>query len=190
MPTQDNPFAEPIQLELDYQIYEVLADRDIRGRAIRNSCGDPFHDPIPRDDSRPILKVTRNEQSFPTLTALAVRDTINNSTWNTFPSGTVKAAAPRTRTAYSATSGYYFQTSYEFYVNPSGWNYSIMDVGFNETINGSRRKILVDSQPINDPLPLNGSGRVLAPSGNPVYLSFDVYNPIDFSIFNLDNIIT
>lgn len=191
VPTLDNPFAEPPEIEFDFQVFERVADRDINGSAIRNSAGDPFNDPIPREESLPILRITRNEPSFPVFGALAMKDSINESTWNLFPPKTVKAAAPRTRSAFSPTSGLYYQTNYEFYINPSGWNYTVLDAGFNQlSISGVRQQILVDGQQTNDPKFLDGSGRVLPPSGEPVYLSFEVYKPKDFSYFNLDNIIT
>jgi hypothetical protein len=181
----NNPFVLEPEISIDWQLYDIALDRDVAGTAIRNSAGDPFNDPLYRQKSYPIIKATLFEQTYPLTTAFALADTLNDSEWNGMASGTVLAKAPRS-VRVSTVSGYAWQTSYEFYYQPDGWNASVLDNGFHYLdSSGERRKILVDDEPTSQPLPLDGDGNLLSPTGVPVYREFQIFPTTSFSAFNI-----
>jgi hypothetical protein len=58
-----------------------------------------------------------------------------------------------------------WRVSVEFTHNPDGWEIVYYDAGFNEIVDGKRRAILDDrGNPVNQPVPLDGEGKALAPA--------------------------
>jgi hypothetical protein len=56
-----------------------------------------------------------------------------------------------------------------------------------QVVSGVRKSILCsDGTPISTPVPLAANGTVLSPGGTPVWLTFDVYQSVAFSVFNLE----
>lgn len=184
-PLPENPFAEPIELSVDWAPYQKYTDVNASGGLITNSANDPISPGVEVTTSNPILKISRNEPDYPIFDVFTYKDSTNNATWNGFPANTVLATAPRATLQYSSTSGAYYKIDYEFLIAPSGWNAKLLDIGYRENISGVTKNIYVDGQPVSTPKLLNGSGKVLPTSGNPVFFEHQVYPMKDFAFWNL-----
>ncbi len=186
------PLEWPIRIRASFQQYEKVIWVDQDGKAVRNSAGDPFGDPVVVDDSRPMLVVTRNESvnAFNLTLAAQQKDKVNAAVWNGFPARTVKCSDIQTGDEQKdpATSLYYYSVSYVFDIKWETWTREILDQGF-AYLDGSTRKPFLDDegQPISDPKLLDGLGEELDASMDPpVLLSYRVYPDTDFTVFNMD----
>lgn len=168
-------------------------------KPILNSAMAPFEDPVVIDDTRSQITVVRNERcraipasgnnpalpAFDLTLAAQYRDTVNTYTWNTFPPKCVKCTSITTGDEQfdSNSQTYFREVTYLFEVDRNTWKKSILDQGYSYIEAGSGNSVALTA---DDPHLLNGSGGLLAPSANPVYLYFDVYPDYDFSVFNID----
>ena len=198
----ENPVDWPLIVWWGAHKYERVIDRDINAAAIVNSADEPFATPVLRDDSRPILYVSRNEPvaTFNPYLADDMRDTINNADWVhgtgprkiTFPQYFVKfsdrSLDKPTKNPVDGT--YYYPCTYAFELDRDKWKKRILDVGYS-FLDGStpptqQRITGKDGQDLGEPQKLDGSGHRLAATAAPVFLEFDVYEETDFGLFNID----
>lgn len=180
-----------IRIQFSFNKFERIVWIDEDGNPIRNSAGDPFGDPVTRDDSRPIIVVTRNEDvnDFDVTLAGQYQDVVNDDTWNTFPARTVKCTEIRTSEERKdpSTNLYYYEVTYVFEVKWDTWTRKILDQGFAYLDGGVRKPFLdADQQPISDPRLLDGLGAELPDGDPPVELDFRTYPDADFAVFNID----
>jgi hypothetical protein len=119
------------------------------------------------------------------LLADTYRDTVNLATFFGSPPGTVKCKSITAKRAWSpnVAGGYYWVVTYLFEFNRDGWTSRPLDLGFRQLVSGTRRQIIIDGQPATSPVPLNGSGGVLAPGGTPVFLAFELYPAANYGVF-------
>lgn len=190
-----DPFEWLPEVEVTFREYERPVERDTAGDLIVNSAGDPFNPTLVRDDSRMILRITRNEATEPYAVMRAIKNTVNELTWLGLPPRTAKALAPRcTIEWHQNVSGFrYWKVAYEFEINDEvyyaddgttvigqGWDQVVLDAGFRQLISGERSVITIDGQPPNEPVPLNGAGLLLPVDDPPQYLVFKVYPEVDY----------
>jgi hypothetical protein len=178
-----NPLNEPPEVSWSFAQFEREIDRDINGRAIANSAGDPFLNQLVRDDSRPILSVTRNEAFFNAQLAYWYRDVVNSDPFFGANPGQVKVSNISASRQFSDQIGFYWKVSYEFAFNAEGWRKKVLSMGLREKKNGKLQNILVNGTPITEPMLLGQNGEQLAQNGTPYALEFDVYNKAPFSVF-------
>jgi hypothetical protein len=186
--TSGNPLLEAAEVEVDFVRFERTMDRDIDGKPVVNAVGDPFAEAVTRDDSRPVLRISRNEASVP-IGAMLYRDCVNADDFFGFPPGTCKMSPPKTKRVVTQDFGTYWTVSYEFEVQPEGWQKHILNAGYRQKgQDGKLRMILNDGDqtPISDPVPLSGDGRRIPPGGTPVYLDFTPYASVPFSVLGLE----
>lgn len=182
-----NPIEWPLKLSWSWAQYERIIWADVDGNPILNSAGDPFSDPVTIDDSRPVLRVTRNEATFDPALVDLYRDKVNSGAFCGAPAGYVKMAAPTAELAFNPDAGgFYYVVTYEFHFNRDGWKKSILDQGFAEKVSGKLKPIMNQGQKVDEPVPLNGSGARLPVGGTAVFLEFDVYEEADFSALGFD----
>lgn len=183
----ENPLDEPPEVDGEGAQFEEIADQDRDGNPIVNSAGDPFDPPLTKDDSRPVVRVVRNEPTFSLALAYQYRDKVNGQAWLGAEPRTVKAAPVKFRRLFHPTCGFYFQVAYEFAFNPKGWTRRPLDAGLRQKVDGAFEPIKDKGEPVSAPVPLDGAGQALAADAEPQYLEFEVYEEIDFSsAFNLD----
>lgn len=189
----ETPLEWPIKLSWGAQKYQRPTYRDVEDNAILNSASDPFGDQTTRDDSRSILTVTRNElcSTFDPLTPAKYRDRTNLNPWNGADAKTVKIASITTGDPVydSNNQVWYYVVTYVFEENKDGWLFEPIDQGFNalDSSTPPRRKPIMNSgQPTQEAQLLDGSGKVLPSGGEPFYLSFEIYDTIDFDPLELD----
>lgn len=69
-----------------------------------------------------------------------------------------------------------------------GWDRVILDAGFRyldvSSTPATRKQILVDGQPVQDPVPLDGRGATLATNKKPKYRVYRVYKEFEFNDLN------
>lgn len=155
---------------------------------VTNSAGKPFDPPVMIDDSRPIMIVVQNEETFSFSTAIQYQDAVNNAAW------TVKGdtwdqyqAKVRQISAREVLEGdlTYFEVTYEFAFQREGWNpVQILDQGYQYLL-GVLGWVNIKDQNgdfVNEPALLK-DGRVLLPSEDPEFLPYSPYKPMDFGAF-------
>lgn len=187
-----NPIDHPLKISWGFAKYEKVVDETIpdpvttKTKAIVNSAGDYFDPPPTMDDSRPVLRIVRNEQTYSPTLALSWKDTINTDVWNGFAARTVKCGEIPAELRWNQECGYYYEVTYEFEINPSGWKKEVLDQGLRKLVSGAQQAI-TDSkgQPVTSPVLLDGSGAPLASGADPVFLQFSIYNEAAFSGLNL-----
>ena len=195
-----NPVQWPLRFSFGMQKYERAVDTAYDGSgnptvAIVNSAYCRFADPVTIDDSRTILTVKRNEPchgkgAFDLTLAESYRDKVNDATWNGFAAKVVKCTSITTgdQEYDSNSQAYFFPVTYIFELNRDTWAKTILDQGYQALDSGSPPKptpITNDGKEVKEPVLLDGSGGELATTGSPVFLTFDVYPAVDFSVFNI-----
>jgi hypothetical protein len=160
----DNPLLRPPEVEWDGVDYTRVVDQDIFGDPIVNSAGARFDPPLEQDDSRLVLRYTRNEATFNQELAEEFVNALNSDSFLGRPPYTwlCKKFAGRRQTE---DAGVYWQVFYEFHYNRDTWFRSVLDQGYYEKHAGTdgKPKNFVDrtNQPVSEPLLLDGFGRRL-----------------------------
>jgi hypothetical protein len=193
-PTQDgaaddNPLNKPVEWTYGTNRFERVVDKDVNGTAVLNTAGQPFDPPLVIDDSRPVIQATRNEATFSPAAAYAYKDVVNSAAWFGGAAKTWKCNAITARDAWHGTAGKYYVVDYEFEYNPNTWQKTILNHGLFEKVSGALKPILADGIPVSQPVPLASNGTKIAASslpGSAVWLTFDVYQSVAFSVFNLE----
>jgi len=183
----ENPLNHPLKISSGSNRFERAVEQDINGNGVLNSAGDYFDPPVVIDDSRPTLKIVRNEQTFSPQYADTFKDTLNKFVFFDYAPLTVKCLPITGELEYNPVCGFYYVVTYEFEIDPNGWKKLILDQGL-RLIDGTKQKPAVDvnGQPVTSPVLLDGMGGQLATGATPVFLEFDVYPVSDFTLLNLD----
>lgn len=181
--TLDNPFDDSPQIELVFAAGEKLLERDIHGKPIRNTVGDRFDDVLTREDSQPILRVTRNEPRSQVLFGMDLRDTINRSPWQGAARRTVKFQPPTARSRFHKDVGLYYEKSYEFKFSDDTWRFILLNQGYYEKgepdSEGKPSRIRIrddNGDEIAAPMALGKKGKILKETEPAYWIEFDGYN--------------
>ncbi len=167
--------------------FETGVTVDIYGNPVLNSAGDAFDPPIQIDDSRPTLKIVRNERTYNAQYAMLWKDTINADMFFYFPPHSVKLSTPLAELEYNPVCGFYYVVTYQFEINPKGWEKPVLDQGMRQLVAGVKVKMTDDSgADLSSPLPLDGAGSKLVSGSDPTYIIFEVYREADFSLLGLN----
>jgi hypothetical protein len=183
-PPVENPLDEPPSVAWDGAQWEEVIDVDEDGKPIVNTAGDPFLEGVTRDQTRSILRITRNEPSFSDDIAELYRDTLNSVVFFGKAPDTMKVGMIRAEAVWSwFLADYYWRVSYEFHQNRLGWNTPVRDAGLRQLTltDPTKQEHILDNRgfPITTPHLLDGSGRKLAVNGTPVALPFRRYRSVD-----------
>jgi hypothetical protein len=183
-----NPLEWPIQINWSGTQFEKVIYYDINDKAIVNSAGEPFGEPVTIDDSRPVLTIVRNEPTYDLAIVDEYRDTLNADTFMGASPGLVKVSFMPGELQYNKDaggSGFYYKITYTFNFNRDGWKKKILDRGFSELDASDKLKTILgpDGQPLAEASLLDGTGHPLPFDGTPVYQEFDVYQSKNFSDF-------
>jgi hypothetical protein len=189
-----NPVDWPLKVSTQVVQRERAMDFDTAGVPIRNSAKQRFGDPITHEFTDFIITCKRNERVsvFDLGLAYNYQNKINNATWNNFPAKTVLCRSITVNEEqYDSTARvWYYTVTYVFETNRDTWRKKVLDQGFCELDTSSpprlKRILGPDGQPLDEPVPLDGSGRRLATNAAPVILTFDMIFETDFSIFDID----
>lgn len=193
----EDPLNRPAELEWSFAQFTKVADQDIDGNMITNSAGDPFDPPPEIDDSRPVLRIARNEAGFSAATAVEFMDAVNDDAFFGGQPGQVKVA--NISAVRQFENGIpFWRVVYEFHFRREGWSLQILDRGYRILVGGVPEPVVEDVknpgggtetfQEVREPILLNGAGlpKPSTPPPSPgVYLSFDVYKTKTFAVLGL-----
>jgi hypothetical protein len=197
----NDPTAWPITVSFGGTQVEETRTYDRNGNPIVNSAGDPFAEPVTIERSRSTITIERRElvhysagppaSGFSLTLAQTYSDTVNQFTWNGFAAGTCRMGTIMTSgpPQYDAVNDDYFYTViYPVFLNRDGWARKLLDQGF-AYLDGSNklRQVLgSDGQASKEPVLLDGTGHQLAHGGTPAFMTYDVYDAIDWAGLNLN----
>ncbi len=166
-------------------------DQDTDGNAVLNSAGDYFDPPIELDDSRLVLRITRNEESYDPDLTNQYKDATNSDEFWDFPPDQVKlmdrSAELQSSGDCPINDGEYWAVSYDFEIRPEGWTKQILDQGC-KVLDDSGKLVNAtdnDGQPVNSPILLDGNGKKLPEGADPVFLKKKGYKQLPFAVFGL-----
>lgn len=187
----EDPTNDAAEIEWDTEQFQRPIFKDKDDNAIVNSAGDPYLPGVERDDSRRIVTITKNMTSVPSW-ILTFEDAVNDSSFvvDGITIGARKAKCQKTSVGkWQERNGTeYRQVQIVLHLRKDTWDFEIMDTGLRRK-DGSERKVITndDGTEITSPVPLDGSGDVLAnPSESTVvYQTYQAYTELDFSTLPL-----
>lgn len=197
-PFNDDPSLRKVRVTFGGERTERVVDFDKNGVPIRNSAGDRFGDPVTVDDHITTMVITRCEyvSDFDLGLASQYSDTINSLSWNGFGVNYLKMGIITTSEEQydSLTQRWYYVVTYPVQVGRLPWRKRLLDQGFNELAGGpyygggdvKTVPIMNEGQPVADPVALDGEGHRLEVGGEPVTLTFDVFDEADWTGLNID----
>ena len=130
-PTKENkdPLQRRAGISFDTVKFQRALEKDLTGRCIRNSAGDPFDPPLEVDDSRPTLTIERNEASFNNVVFLAYQDAVNNDVFFGFNPGCAKVDKIGVKEQFEKNQLFY-RVTYVFHFRYDGWRLRPLDRGY------------------------------------------------------------
>jgi hypothetical protein len=169
--------------------YKNAGDNNTK-EIIVNSAGDPLTG-LDRDEAEFNVSISYNQRPpFNYIRAQEYVNAINSDVWS--------GSAPKTWKCQSITANrkfevvpantpdgapvkvFYFETSISLAYRATGWDLETWDVGFNEIINGQRRKITAGNDPVSEPAALR-NGRAKTPGQAPDSRTFRIYKTLPFT---------
>lgn len=194
--------AVPTEREYEYQWstekWTQPVDFDINGDPVVNTINDFFAEPIEREQSRPILTVTRNEAAATDIAALklAYEDRVNDDTFIGAPARSVRltdiSASSQKDTLPDESTVVYWRVSYTFMfkLDEYGWDIKVLNNGFHcidDEISADDYSPCktADGQSSGEYMLLAEDGTRLEPDGTPFPLVFEVYEEADFDSLSL-----
>lgn len=181
---EPNPLNQPIQVSLGFANFSEPMEQTPEGEAVVNSAGMPFNEAVERDDPRPILTIKRNEATYNEQLAYAYRRAVNADAWRGYPAGTVKVASIQAERVYNEQYGAYYEVTYSFELNPTGFDAVVLDQGKYEKQGAELVPIKVKGKQVDEPVLLDGQGQKNAANAPPYFLRFQRYELLPFSAFN------
>lgn len=191
----ENPLARDPEISWEYQRSQEAADReagdpnaDPPPKPIKNSAGDSFDPPLLRDVRRPILKLTRNEANFDPLLAFTYHDKVNSSPFFGADPGYVKVEGITPQRVHNPAIGWYWTVQYEFAFDMRTHDPQVLNQGFKRLDEDGKQVLCTDNngEVVTTPVWLDENGAQILPDGEPVYLQFQIYERVDFGVFNFD----
>ncbi|HVW39263.1 MAG TPA: hypothetical protein VHB99_18230 [Pirellulales bacterium] len=188
-PGQENPLDRPAEINVTSQKYEIPVIRDLAGKGIVNTAGNPFDPPVTKDATRYVLTISKNFADYDFDLATDYADSINDLPFMGREAGTLKISG------FSAIRRYeqqqiYWTVTWEFEYRREGWQITPLNAGLYKKAlpNALQRPCLdQDGSPVTSPVPLDNQGeQIKNPTvDNVVYLAFDVYTPRNFYALNV-----
>ena len=178
----ETPTSDPIRISWGTEQFQRPLVFDKNGDAVVNSAGDPFDPPPMIDDSRRTVTIRVNVASVPSYIS-SYQDTVNSDQFVidgfTVNIGQAKIQSITVSEPQVRNETTYREITITMHIQKDGWKIEPLDAGFREIDGAGRKNIVnsIDGEEPTSPVPLNGSGVVLAaptPS-TAVFLEFDAY---------------
>lgn len=169
--------------------YSTAGDNSTK-TIIVNSAGDPLSG-LDRDEAEFTVTIQYNQRPpFDFALAKDYVGAINSDQYSGCPAKTWKCQSitanrkfeviPNVVPTAAPVKVFYYETSITLAYRETTWDLLTWDVGFNEVVNGQRRKILAGSEPVSEPVALQ-NGAAKPPGQPPNQLQFRVYKVLPFS---------
>lgn len=186
-----NPWFDPAVIEWDGENFEEVALYDTSGNAILNSAGDPFEN-VMRERTRRVVTVTKNITSIPTW-IITAEDAVNSDPFIlqgiTIGTGLAKLGAPKIGRKQRRDIFDFYEMTMVIKLNKDGWALTPLDAGFRyrDGSGNLARCISDDGTDATQPIPLDGSGAILADPtpATAVFETFNTYPAFDFNVLPL-----
>lgn len=156
-----------------------------------NSINDPLIDPPETEETRPVLKLLHNEQTYNEAIANQYRDTVNQDTFLGCDPNTVKCRDIRGEMAWDADWAIVWRVTYEFEfrVNDpeqNGYYQMLINQGYRYIDSNGKLVNAVDDlgSQVTDPVLLSKSGSKLT-NGKPYFLQFSEFPQVPFESLNI-----
>lgn len=186
----ENPWDEPPTVDCYVVKQKKAILKDLTGRIIASSAGEPYDPVQERDDTKYMLRSVRNQQTVPDLVTFATyRDAINTDVFAGCPAFTVKVETPGIFTRRWHKGVKYYTVTWEFSIDEQTFKLKLLDYGMYKVfggtplpgglgVTGGELKVMKDlaGQPLSAPRLLDGAGGVLPIGDDPVELRpFEIY---------------
>jgi hypothetical protein len=163
-----NPLNRPVRWVARTLTKMVALDKDVLGRNIDNSAGEPLDPPPTVKRAMPVFELTKNLATYDQFAAMCdYVGCINKTPYLGKPSRTMLLDDIGAETQHE--NGVSFVTVRAVFVYDKNTHYfTYLDAGYHELINGSIKPIILPSgQRPARPVPLNGNGlRIVVPANN------------------------
>lgn len=196
------PLQRPAKISWRTNKYQQAIDKDVNGKAVINSAGDPFDPTMEVKRSKWLCTIIKNVAGVPPQ-IISFADGVNSAAFMVQGLSIPPLAArldeiniSELQEEVDGTGEHwqYFVFSWSFELELiKDWRLRPLDCGFRANIpgDGTKRQMILDDnqppQPVSSPALLDGNGYKLAnPSrSNAVFLSFVGYPEIDLNAFPL-----
>jgi hypothetical protein len=207
-----NPMQAPPTVRWSSETEEVVVNLDRNGVPVLNTAGDPLQGGLTRPKSTPICTITRMLPAFDPNWLLDYKDHVNKSEWQGFPAGAVLCKDMTADRVYLNDYGYSWEQTITLAFrsiivaespNPDapwetdtdviepGWAVQVLNAGLRQRVPDPAhsgqflvKQILIDGSPTSSEVYLTKDG-TFDPNGDPNYLTFDIYDEVEFSGFDL-----
>lgn len=190
----ENPHDDTAQITWSTEQYQVVAHKDKDGKAIVNSAGDYFSDPVPmRDECRRIVTIEKNLSTVPAW-ILTSENAVNSESFNldgiTIAAKRAKIQRVSIGPKENRNGTAFRRVSIEIHLQKNGWDLEPLDAGFRE-LNDDGKLIAItspgDSTDVTTPVLLDGAGKRLddPTPESAVFGSYEIYPTFDFSALPL-----
>ncbi|MCS7159475.1 MAG: hypothetical protein RMJ19_03295 [Gemmatales bacterium] len=181
-----NPVDWPMELSISARKEEraLAHDKSNPPKPITNSAGCPIDPPLTTSVTIAIIRFTKYyPPGFNPITKLsAIYNKVNSLPWNGFAAKTLLVTDMKAN--FERVNNFWvWKVEYQLEYKEDKWNpVKVLDHGPWYLLPDGSKKLAVDSDgnPLSDIL-LDGHGRPLPKNAPPVYLSFQMYDEIDFA---------
>jgi len=199
----DDPLLIPPDISGDFAQFQKPFIKDKDGRPYLNSSRQPFVD-VPKDDSRPTLKIKKNFASISLAQFVEYADAVNSDTFFGLPERIWKMQRIAWSRAFLGSCGPYYPVELEMHANWETWDFSEVDRGFYELVtdgsgsgsisvsgvsdcSGDKRVLITDARghPLNEASPLDGAGKALGPCAELVYIEARGYRELPYAALGI-----
>jgi hypothetical protein len=152
-------------------------------KVIVNSAGDPLEG-MEMEKAEWRISITGNRSDFDKSLAADYLNTINSDTYSGLSAGTVKCqgiSGSRKIELVNGSKLVYWEVNVELAHRGENWRLKTWDVGFNEIVDGERKKILdAAKKEVSQPVALH-EGEQKAAGEEPDMLTFKIYKEKTFT---------
>lgn len=184
-PEQDtnNPLNEPPSYQWGVVRSQKLVDYDVFSTAILNAAGDPYEQGVQKSVALSTLTVQTNEKYFSWNTARAYNDCTNSNSWKGAAPGTLRVTITASDDWHQEIGEYWHVTYFfEHSKDPQGWDAVVLNKGFNEVVDGVKKKIMLEGKEPSEAQLLDKNGKHIPQgSGQPVFNYHRIYNRVPFN---------
>lgn len=193
---EEHPLDRPWEIEYNGETFQTIAEFDKFSIGALNSAGQYFDPPLQVDNTRGVLRITRNEPWPNTVAANNYQEAINSDVFLGGAPYTVKLKRVTYKRvieqwvpplAEDPIDVEYWPHSYEFHYWWKTWWLFPLDQGRYELGSGEGDLVSIkDSEgvPVVDPVPLDGAGHQVPPASLPgaaVFLTKRYYPELPFA---------
>lgn len=195
---KSQPQDERPEVSWEDEEFTTVLMEDRNGNPVINAAGDRYEEPIEVSESRPVLRVVRNESFFDQLQAYKYNRSTNSDTFYGAVPGTMRVKV--TGRQMWRDDQEYWQVTYVFRYDPTGWQPQVLEQGLHQIVSSpdpigggtidvkvrctTKGKDAHDSEPVNYSVPIDADGKQIDPDSLPgaaVYTEWEHLEPLPYN---------